>query len=307
MPGPRNGKKKRQQQAKKEKQLKAKRDAQTDVASTGAQPPDSVDDLRDPYERPEHNEHFTNESNDEIAANNARPSVVPQETKQTQPPESVLQQPFITDPGNGPRVKDVSAYLSSFFCIPPDIKDPICAAFAAMGVLEMLMMALPREVAIITWYNRTRRTSRICPACQRIYKLGDTLLDPVSNMPVDPRDPSTPKHVFLEQKISGLCSATCFLLASYSSQPHITEVMRGAYGRSEDEIDNDVYNMMGSTDLVTATMILDGPASWKGILRDRKGTDEFRDQGLGRVMRLTRCEDLGLRIFERALTKDMYT
>ena len=97
-------------------------------------------------------------------------------------------------------------------------------------------------------------------------------------------------------------SATCFLLASYSSQPHITEVMRGAYGREEDEIDNDVYNMMGSTDLTTATMILDGPACWKEILRN-KGTDELGDQGLGRVMRLTRCEDLGLRIFDRALTK----
>ncbi len=92
-------------------------------------------------------------------------------------------------------------------------------------------------------------------------------------------------------------SAACFLLASYSSHPHIAEVTRGAWGRLEDEIDNDVYNMMGSTDLTTATMILDGPARWTSLLKGRG--EEFGDQGLGRVMRLTRCTDLGLRIFER--------
>lgn len=224
MPGPCNSKKKRQQQAKKEKLLKAKREALTDITSVGARsneghPPDSVDDHSD--QRACHDEPAVKASSDEDASTNEVTPVVPRETMQPTT-ETILQQPFITDPGNGPRVKDVSAYLSSFFCIPPD---PACAAFAAPGVLEMLLLALPREVAIvrartvlpfiqliiicvvlkITWFNRTRRTGRICPACQRIYKLGDTLLDPVSNMPMDPYDPSTPKHMFREQKISGIC------------------------------------------------------------------------------------------------------
>lgn len=150
MPGPCNSKKKRQQQAKKEKLLKAKREALTDITSVGARsnethPPDSVDDHSD--QRTCHDEPAVKASSDEDASTNEVTPVVPGETMQ--PTETILQQPFITDPGNGPRVKDISAYLSSFFCIPPDVKDPASAAFVALGVLEMLMLALPREVAIV--------------------------------------------------------------------------------------------------------------------------------------------------------------
>jgi len=298
MPGPCNSRKRRQQQAKKEKSSKAKRAALVDIGVLSNEQQLQTEPIQDVfYELPKRDLSITREQDVENASTETAPTVESAGKEELEHSLSVVQQPFITDPGNGPRVKDVSAYLSSFFSIPPDLKDPICAAFTASGVLEMLMLALPREVAIITWFNKTRRVGRICPACQRLYKLGDTLLDPVTNAPLDPRDPSTPKQLLREQELSGICTAACFLLASYSSHPHIAEVTRGAWGRLEDEIDNDVYNMMGATDLTTATMILDGPARWKSLLKG--GGEEFGDQGLGRVMKLTRCSDLGLRIFER--------
>ena len=64
-----------------------------------------------------------------------------------------LQRPFIHDPGNGPRVTDMAAYLSSFFVSPPAMDDPLCAAFMnnAGDALAMLegVLGLPREVALV--------------------------------------------------------------------------------------------------------------------------------------------------------------
>lgn len=59
--------------------------------------------------------------------------------------------PFITNPGNGPRVKDTEAFLTSFFCPPLSLEDKDCAAFAREEVLTVLEAVLPtREVALVS-------------------------------------------------------------------------------------------------------------------------------------------------------------
>ncbi len=150
MPGPCNSRKRRQQQAKKEKSSKAKRAALVDIDVLSNEQQLQTEPIQDVfYELPKRNLSITTEQDVEDASTETAPTVESAGKEELEPSLSLVQEPFITDPGNGPRVKDVSAYLSSFFSIPPDLKDPICAAFTASGVLEMLMLALPREVAIV--------------------------------------------------------------------------------------------------------------------------------------------------------------
>ena len=65
-------------------------------------------------------------------------------------PQTGLESPFISDPGNGPRVKDAGAFLASFFCPAPSLEDEACAAFARTGVLHVLEAVLPKEVALVS-------------------------------------------------------------------------------------------------------------------------------------------------------------
>ena len=56
------------------------------------------------------------------------------------------------------------------------------------------------------WYNKSRATARICPACQRLYRLGDVLPDHLASE--DARSaPNAPPLPYLakEQELSGLC------------------------------------------------------------------------------------------------------
>lgn len=57
--------------------------------------------------------------------------------------------PNIYDPGNGPRVRDTRAFLSSFFAQPPALDDELCAEFAQEEILQMLCTVLPEETAIV--------------------------------------------------------------------------------------------------------------------------------------------------------------
>ncbi|KAH8114894.1 hypothetical protein DFH11DRAFT_1508075 [Phellopilus nigrolimitatus] len=207
---------------------------------------------------------------------------------------SLLQNPFITDPGNGPRVKDTAAFLSSFFCPPPALDDAACAAFAREEVLTVLEAVLPREVCLIVWYNKTRKYGRICPACQRLYRLGDSLVDPVSGAPVDVRDPQTPPQVLREQQLSGICmwpsSLSCFLLSAYTSHPYVHEITLGAWGRLHAEIDAQTRALLDATDPRSAALLRYGLAVWEA-----EGMEKgMEDQGLGRAMRMTRKENMGL-------------
>jgi hypothetical protein len=64
-------------------------------------------------------------------------------------PRDVTPYIYIHDPGNGPRVRDTRAFLSSYFAQPPSLDEPLCAEFAQEEVLQMLMTVLPEETALV--------------------------------------------------------------------------------------------------------------------------------------------------------------
>jgi hypothetical protein len=61
----------------------------------------------------------------------------------------LLSNPIIHDPGNGPRVKDMRAFLESSFSQPAWMDDPLCAEFAQREILQMLCTVLPEETALV--------------------------------------------------------------------------------------------------------------------------------------------------------------
>ncbi|PFH47449.1 hypothetical protein AMATHDRAFT_152048 [Amanita thiersii Skay4041] len=181
--------------------------------------------------------------------------------------------PYIYDPGNGPRVRDTKAFLaSSYFAQKPALHIPLCAEFAQPEILQMLLTVLPEETALILWYNKSRATSRICPACQRLYHLGDNLPD----LTVEGSDEPAPlKHdtspcLRREQEISGLCSPLCFVLASFNYPGAI----RQAWGCMVDEIDDETWEVLNSHGVGNTT--------------GKVGA------ALSMVVKMTRLHDLGL-------------
>ncbi|KAJ7088538.1 hypothetical protein C8R43DRAFT_1115216 [Mycena crocata] len=188
----------------------------------------------------------------------------------TQEDAYLPQKPFIHDPGNGPRVRDTRAFLtSSFFAQPPALDDPLRAEFAQDEVLQMLCTVLPEETALILWYNKSRSASRICPACQRLYRLGDILPDLMDGEHARVNQ-HPPPQLHREQEISGLCSTVCFIMASYNYPAAI----KSAWGHTADEMDDDAWALLNSPG--------EGNAS-SGV-----------SLGLGMLVRMTRLHDLGL-------------
>ncbi|KAI0920448.1 hypothetical protein AcV5_010177 [Taiwanofungus camphoratus] len=183
-------------------------------------------------------------------------------------PLALTKTPFIHDPGNGPRVRDTRAFLSSSFAAPPSLDDPLCAEFAQEEVLQMLCSVLPEETAHILWYNKSRRLARVCPACQRLYRLGDVLQDHLQENKenLDPLPDPVSSFLYREQELSGLCSPVCFILAAYNYPGAICST----WGRLAEELNDETWDL------------LDGP----GRRQD--------DVGLGMLLKMTRCHDLGL-------------
>jgi hypothetical protein len=62
----------------------------------------------------------------------------------------LLSNPIIHDPGNGPRVKNMQAFLNSSFSQPAWVDDPLCAEFAQREILQMLCTVLPEETALVS-------------------------------------------------------------------------------------------------------------------------------------------------------------
>ncbi|CAK5271001.1 unnamed protein product [Mycena citricolor] len=186
-------------------------------------------------------------------------------------PSLLPQKPFIHDPGNGHRVRDTRAFLTSFFAQPPAWDDPLCAEFAQDEILEMLCTVLPEETALILWYNKSRSTSRICPACQRLYRLGDILPGHTdSDVEEDPSEQPPLPQLEREQEISGLCSTVCFVLASYNYPGAI----KSAWGHLAEDMDEGAWTLLNS--------------AGKGAV------DSQVSLGLGMLVRMTRLQDLGL-------------
>ncbi|TRM60056.1 hypothetical protein BD626DRAFT_461778 [Schizophyllum amplum] len=190
-------------------------------------------------------------------------------------PGFVPQEPFIYDPGNGPRVRDARAFVDSrYFSHGPAHEDPLCAEFAQVEVLEMLKTVLPEEVALILWYNKSRLTSRICPSCRRLYHLGQVLPDLIEEEDARPKeDDGSAANPLLEreQMISGLCSPVCFILAAFDYPGAI----KSAWGAMAEEMDDATWDMLNRP------IGGGGPA------------DHLKAE-LGLLVRMTRLHDLGL-------------
>ncbi|KAJ4498724.1 hypothetical protein C8R41DRAFT_123689 [Lentinula lateritia] len=190
-----------------------------------------------------------------------------------------LQEPYIYDPGNGPRVRDTRAFLASrYFSQPPALDDPLCAEFAQEEVLQMLQTVLPEELALILWYNKSRASSRICPACQRLYRVGDVLPDHALTGSAKSELDSLqrPSELEREQQLSGLCSSMCFILASFNQcDPRTT---KAAWGHTVNEINDESW------------AVLNGGSSL--LLKDGPGQNAAK--ALVMIVRMTRLDDLGL-------------
>ncbi|KAI0052444.1 hypothetical protein FA95DRAFT_1675139 [Auriscalpium vulgare] len=199
-----------------------------------------------------------------------------------------LPAPPLTDPGTGPRVQSLPAFLASSFAHPPS-PDPLCAEFAQPEVLQMLQSVLPTETALFAQYNKSRIASRICPACRRLYALGDALppplppADPTADDVGAPEKPSPPSPQLLrEQEISGLCSPLCFILALGSSSPASAPtaidpvLVRASWGRMAEELDDAAW-----AHLDAALAVASSGRTGGGL-------------GLGLLVAMTRLHDLGL-------------
>ncbi|KZT69453.1 hypothetical protein DAEQUDRAFT_690988 [Daedalea quercina L-15889] len=291
MPGPRNMKKKAKQQAKKARRSQGERplDNREDVleqppapiAHAGVHAPAYAEDRGQlaadgvyPYHQPPAAPPSTHtaypvDPHPDLHTSYQGPPLYDEVEDDEGIPPSLVTEPFIYDPGNGPRVRNVAAFLSSSFAAPPSLDDPLCAEFAQEEMLEMLCSVLPEETALILWYNKSRRGARVCPACQRLYRLGDVLPEHLldENSIPKPHEPIA-VNLLREQELSGLCSPMCFVLAAFNYPGTI----RSAWGRTAEELDAETWDL------------LDGP-----------GTSAVQnDRGLGMVLKMTRCADLGL-------------
>ena len=171
--------------------------------------------------------------------------------------ETMFKQPFIHDPGNGPRVRIAKDFISSFFAQPPafDVsyvlviplhhpynkplndrthyalnlhKKKFYKCFARYCQRKLLWWVNPSMTWVVLklycqkllWYNKSRARSRVCPACQRLYRLGDVLPDHMEEEPRKNR-PMIPQ-LLREQEISGLCMFyyTFYCLMRISKSPH---------------------------------------------------------------------------------------
>jgi hypothetical protein len=137
--------------------------------------------------------------------------------------------------------------------------------------------------AQILWYNKSRTTGRICPACQRLYRIGDALPD---HLDEEHRRCFKKPHPRLarEQQISGLCvscwicfllspiltfyegSPVCFILASFNYPGAI----KSTWGRLAEDLTDHTWEL------------LNAPGEGHG------------DMGLGMLLKMSRLHDLGL-------------
>ncbi|KAI8972589.1 hypothetical protein BD414DRAFT_540230 [Trametes punicea] len=278
MPGPRNRKKKRHAHNKIEKKQQQQQQRQPQMPSSHSPSPTPAPPTPPPFSRPDQHVQVSDGGHPyDLPSHPYHP--MPQEKPTIRPPDlsvgeppllsPLFKTPFIYDPGDGPRVKDPRAFLASRFAAPPSLDDELCAEFAEEAILQMLCTVLPEETALILWYNKSRRTARICPACQRLYRLGDVLPDHLAG---DTREQQTETraspYLAREQELSGLCSPICFILASYNYPGAI----RSTWGRMAEELDDATWDL------------LDAPHAPQPV----------QDLGLGMLLKMTRCHDLGL-------------
>lgn len=227
MPGPRNMKKKSSQNKKARRQQEPEQhNVPGNAPITQIEGPLSVSHNL-PQQNSEHNDTTQYSSHHAaILQPESNACLKEEEPARDSIPSLFTTTPFIYDPGNGPRVRDAPAFLASSFASPPSLDDPLCAQFAQEEMVDMLACVLPQETAMvgstlcigaqntqasscqILWYNRSRRTARICPACQRLYRLGDILPDHLTEAEADKEETMPSPQLLREQELSGLCTCS---------------------------------------------------------------------------------------------------
>ncbi|PPQ66861.1 hypothetical protein CVT24_008569 [Panaeolus cyanescens] len=186
--------------------------------------------------------------------------------------KALFEEPFIQDPGNGPRVRDTKAFMRSFFAQPPAWDDPLCAEFAQEEIFQMLRTVLPEDMALVLWYNKSRSQSRVCPACQRLYSVMDTLKSHVD----DTSDNELTPQLLRERIISGLCSPMCFILACFD----FPAAIKSAWGATSEEMDDITWELLNRPVVP---------------LQPHQATAaNLTSRSLGLLVRMTRMHDLGL-------------
>ncbi|KZT39816.1 hypothetical protein SISSUDRAFT_984358 [Sistotremastrum suecicum HHB10207 ss-3] len=169
--------------------------------------------------------------------------------------------PCVHDPGNGPRVKDLFAFIESAYATKPTLDDPQCREYYYQDVLDLLVELLPRETAVILWYNKTRLNARICPTCRRFYKIGQTLPTHAMEAPLDEKSKPLLEQ---EQTLSGICSFLCFGVAVYNYPGTVD-----AWGLPGWEMDDATRDLLNAPSLGA------------------------QDEGLGLLVKLSRLNDPG--------------
>ncbi|KAG6877275.1 hypothetical protein C0993_008923 [Termitomyces sp. T159_Od127] len=138
---------------------------------------------------------------------------------------TVPQAPFIHDPGNGPRVRDVRTFLSSkFFAQPPALNDPLCAEFAQKEVLEMLMTVLPEEVALGS--RRSFGTTKAVPQVEYARLVTDSIASAI------------------HWQITYL--ANLLLSAWTPRRPNYPNAIKSAWGRTAVEMDDCTWDILNT-------------------------------------------------------------
>ncbi|PVF99303.1 hypothetical protein CPB86DRAFT_796705 [Serendipita vermifera] len=263
MPGPANKKAAKKRQMKKKKQEKAKAHGGTLPIQDGAasvstpleisQPSDRVPDYEPANEEKQSIEIQYTELVDGCREEEARPWVEPQDFQsnddfrdetESEPgaigvyddedEEGVyeggveMEEPCVFDPGNGPRVRNFVGFMKSAYAVAQETSfgADLLRTASASTVIPLLTRILPGEFATVMWYNRTRTTHRVCPACQRIYHLGEALRPHVKELEPDRNeDPDyesdrqmtkQERLAYAEQWRSGICSFPCYALATYN-------------------------------------------------------------------------------------------
>lgn len=120
------------------------------------------------------------------------------------------------------------------------------------------------KVLQIMWYNKSRISSRICPTCHRVYKIGDVLQDLMDS---EKEAETGSERQVREQELSGLCSAVCFVVACMG----FPGAIKRAWGHTGSEIEREDWDM----------------------LNDERGGNET-SRLLGLAVKMTRLDDLGL-------------
>jgi len=273
MPGPRNAKKKKHAQQKKKHATKTHTSTSSVTTQTthstapGLSPPSTLVTLIPSTTPDDHGAenlcHDLREGGPWLDHDTPSPPLSPYGPIDD-PTLTLLSNPIIHDPGNGPRVRNMRAFLNSSFAQPAWTADPLSAEFAQREILQMLCTVLPEETALCLWYNKSRRIGRVCPACLRLYTLIDS-------------PPDAPPRLLSEQIISGLCSPICFMLAAHRSPT----AAKSTWGRMAEDLDDATWEL------------LDESEPPRNAARTIPG-ETVVGVGLGMLLKMTRLHDLGL-------------